>query len=516
MTESTNVWSDDQLDRKKHSAFVYALIRNRLDREANPGSFVVNIDARWGQGKSFFIERMYKDVLNAGHPAVFINAWKYDYIDDPYTHVISSIDEYLKSIIEGTPEQKNSFKLKLANGAKAVRHNASKVFWAGIKGGAKRASRWAIGEGTDEIIELVEQYTPEMGKSAATDVVGDVKSELVAVSDNIIDAFVQKRLDDFAETKKGLENFRDSFVGILELLAQEGEKKTPMFIFIDELDRCRPTYAIAMLERIKHLFDIPNVAFVIATDTTSLSHSIKAVYGSEFDSKQYLGRFFHRSYKLPLASNANHISEFLAFNNTMIDRLRLPGVEIGWSALASFIATTASFFDLSIREIEQSLRLLRDIVDATPANLQLETCYLYTLICEQTKEGYVDSKSFESIQSKLKPLKASWIYMDDHGKHEYYELFGKLKEIENEPVSKAFANYSMRYQSDMSSMTRYIHDLLKAEVEVATSAGVPFQISDYYALINHASNLNVDSFETFVQADQRKTKANIRPDGYGR
>ncbi|QDE47832.1 hypothetical protein EIN43_17235 [Enterobacter hormaechei] len=67
----------------------------------------------------------------------------------------------------------------------------------------------------------------------------------------------------------------------------------PTFIFIDELDRCRPNYAIDMLETIKHLFDINNVVFVIATDKEQLSHSICSVYGSGFDATRYLDRFLY-------------------------------------------------------------------------------------------------------------------------------------------------------------------------------------------------------------------------------
>lgn len=64
-----------------------------------------------------------------------------------------------------------------------------------------------------------------------------------------------------------------------------------VFILIDELDRCRPSYAIEMLETIKHFFELKNYVFVVATDTEQLSHSVKAVYGDFFDGKEYLSRF---------------------------------------------------------------------------------------------------------------------------------------------------------------------------------------------------------------------------------
>lgn len=72
----------------------------------------------------------------------------------------------------------------------------------------------------------------------------------------------------------------------------------PLFIFVDELDRCRPSYAIEVLENIKHLFGVKGVFFVVATASEQLGHSIKSVYGNDFDSRGYLKRFFNQTYTL--------------------------------------------------------------------------------------------------------------------------------------------------------------------------------------------------------------------------
>nr|WP_279504657.1 P-loop NTPase fold protein [Aeromonas veronii] len=81
---------------------------------------------------------------------------------------------------------------------------------------------------------------------------------------------------------------------------------------IDELDRCRPSYAVEMLETIKHIFDIPKVVFVLATDTEQLQHAIKVIYGDGFDAQNYLGRFFMRRFNLPLVSTKVFIEEYLS------------------------------------------------------------------------------------------------------------------------------------------------------------------------------------------------------------
>ena len=79
------------------------------------------------------------------------------------------------------------------------------------------------------------------------------------------------------------------------------ETKQPLVFIIDELDRCRPTFSIELLERVKHIFDIPGIVFVFGINRDELCHSIKSVYG-EIESGIYLRRFFDVSLSLPDAS----------------------------------------------------------------------------------------------------------------------------------------------------------------------------------------------------------------------
>lgn len=77
------------------------------------------------------------------------------------------------------------------------------------------------------------------------------------------------------------------------------EKAEKLVIFIDELDRCKPSFAIEMLERIKHYFDDERIIFVVSLNKEQLIHTISNYYGSEFDATRYLNRFFDISVNLP-------------------------------------------------------------------------------------------------------------------------------------------------------------------------------------------------------------------------
>lgn len=489
------IWSDDLLNRERQYEYIYALIRSRVAKDSARGSFVVNVDAKWGQGKTFFVDRMYRKVLAEGHPAVFINAWKFDYIDDPYTHVVAEIDQYFTALLNNKNSSDDSeFKKTLRTYSDAVIANAGKILWTALKGGAKRASRWAIAEGADEIVELVEQYAPKSIAETSASVVEDVEANVIAVNDKFIDGFIQKRILDFEETKKSLGDFQLAFKGALEHISTKSKHQLPMFIFIDELDRCRPTYAISMLERIKHLFDIPNVAFVIATDTTSLGASIKAVYGSEFDSQHYLSRFFHRSFKLPTGSNDNIVRQYIEERSLNIERLTLPGKKRGVDAISLFVSKTANIYDLSVRQIKQTLRTLDDIIDATDPTFKLELVYLYTLICEFAVEGRVRHLTEMRLGERASLSQTDWTYEDMQGNQSYQLLFQKIYDTRSIRLDDALQKFQRERDAGVGAYAHYLWEFLRAEIiakKEADRSGLT-EFASYEWLVTHAYNSAIE------------------------
>lgn len=93
-----------------------------------------------------------------------------------------------------------------------------------------------------------------------------------------------------------LERLKKRFNNTLAKLAPEDGQ---LIIFIDELDRCKPTYAVKLLERIKHYFNNPNVTFIFAVDLSQLQYTINQYYGAQFNGYQYLDRFFDLVISLP-------------------------------------------------------------------------------------------------------------------------------------------------------------------------------------------------------------------------
>ena len=72
--------------------------------------------------------------------------------------------------------------------------------------------------------------------------------------------------------------------------AQQGQG--PLVIIIDELDRCRPLFALSLLERVKHLFLVEGVSFVFVTNMPQIEAVVAGTYGANTDAKIYLEKFF--------------------------------------------------------------------------------------------------------------------------------------------------------------------------------------------------------------------------------
>lgn len=105
-------------------------------------------------------------------------------------------------------------------------------------------------------------------------------------------------LDEIRKNKdieKKIKDFLDS------LLVERGDR---LIVFVDELDRCKPSYAVKLLERIKHYFCNDRITFVFSINTQELQHTIRRHYGNDFDASRYLDRFFDLRITLPPADKS--------------------------------------------------------------------------------------------------------------------------------------------------------------------------------------------------------------------
>ncbi|MGL6414392.1 KAP family P-loop NTPase fold protein [Aeromonas veronii] len=337
---SEEILSADRLDRARYTEF----LTNYLAAEGTQRNYVLNLNAEWGAGKTWFIKRWYMEP-KAHYPTVYIDAWQQDFSDDPLLTVISSIIDQLKMIAgkeNPIPE--------------GMRQRLLGLFKVGGKLALKAAIKKAGLEEDDFALD------------------GDDANQLVdALCSN-----QKERYESIQYLKQEIRQWVEGAVGL-----GNGELDYPAFILIDELDRCRPSYAVEMLETIKHIFDIPKVVFVLATDTEQLQHAIKVIYGGGFDAQTYLGRFFKRRFYLNKCPSHFLIEEFVA------DRFELLCSKTFhcFSDANDFSKTLAKIVDayhLSAREVESFLDTLFAILHSVSEN-SIDIIYLSALLIMHSK-----------------------------------------------------------------------------------------------------------------------------------
>lgn len=303
---SEMAWSDDLLDRKVRADF----LSNYLDEDI---CRVLNLDSPWGAGKTYFLKNWKLQLLQENQrPVVYFNAWENDFLGDPLLSLVSVIRDQLAAQC-GAPA---SVKKK-------------------VKEFTKRAGELAIA------------IAPSIMKAAAKKHLGDDFLDVLdgEVTAEAAEKFVEKILNKNYETLNAVEHFRDSLTDLFKSVSSKNDGK-PVFIFIDELDRCRPTYAIELLERVKHFFAIEGCRFVIATDTDQLAHSICAVYGTGFASKRYLKRFFDSTFKLDNTQLDNWIATHIKseicspFGNYSIHGRNLERTPFGFNEYVDAFSTS--------------------------------------------------------------------------------------------------------------------------------------------------------------------------------
>ena len=278
------------------------------------GPCVLAVDAPWGDGKTTFIKIWSQHLRNQGFTVVEFNAWETDFFQDPFvalcTELIGSIDA-----VEGNEMSSKIDEVK-KRGQVVFRHLASNA-----------VERMTFG--------LMDYNT--------------LKVDLEKQSE---DSQIQQRMDEYKEMQEALKLFRQALQDMAEELAGPG----PLVVMIDELDRCRPSYAIELLETTKHLFAVDQVVFVLAVNRTELQHVIRALYGNDFNAGGYLRRFFDIDFRLPKPNRSKYIIKLLNVANIKEKPVR---------------DTLNCFFDaapISLRDVAQAIHRLGLVLKSLPDN----------------------------------------------------------------------------------------------------------------------------------------------------
>ena len=350
---------------------------------------------------------------------------------------------------------------------KKVKAVAFPVLKKAAVGAIKATVKKHIGEATfDDISNVVTKET-------ARDVL-QLAVDAIDMSD------AKETLDQFKSNKRLIAKFRASLAGLSEVLNVQDQSKKYVFILVDELDRCKPHYAIKLLEDIKHLFAVDGIVFIIATDTDQLANSVKAIYGSEFDAKRYLLRFFDRTYRFAEPSRQDFV-EFLCSQYAMdSDKLAFPPAV----RLTPTISRVFTAFALSLRDIEQCMDMLANCITLWGGPAKLNLIYLLSLIISHHKGEKQLFLLLESCSYSLWSAKFASLFAGSNASFEFgndRQEFGAGRERD-----------VMLYTHMMEQMMRHYKesatDLLDARYDTAGNRWVHRLVCDEYRAI-YGSNV---------------------------
>lgn len=226
-------------NRKKMATKLTDIVENSL---AYGG--VVSLEAPWGEGKTTFLDMWVQSLNNkdTNYPVIQFNAYKHDYKDEPFLAIAKELYSHVKS-----------------------------SDWGKTKAVALKA----------DIIEFVK-------KTGIKAVDFSLNMATAGAASSPIESILSDYLDnDSLESE--IEKFRHSLDSITSELFKRN--KGPLVFIIDELDRCRPSFALELIEKIKHTFDVSNVVWVLSMNREQMEESIRNVYGTNVDAHIYLNKF---------------------------------------------------------------------------------------------------------------------------------------------------------------------------------------------------------------------------------
>lgn len=364
METPDEIWQGDLLGRRSEAEDLIGYLESvsaRPQIRDEGHAHVLAVDSSYGQGKSYFLRRLARHMA-ADHAVAFVDAWVDDLEDQPMVALAATLDSALEPWVQKHPE--------LSDPMAQFRAKAGKVAKIVGVGLAKRAASFVImasgAEALGDELSKANDVLKDVGKDTIKDASNDIVDSVATGFGGRMASSMEQRINRFRDGQKAILDMKQGLAEIVQTLLDVG-MKMPITIVIDELDRCRPTYAIKVLEELKHLFDVPGVAFVLGMHGEQLSHSIGAAYGTGFDSSAYLRRFLNRRYTLRDAALTPLVEKLCIDLAIPTDRLLSPSIAKSENTRAAAVESSTKLIAEYIKAYGLSAR------DAFPIIEMLQT-----------------------------------------------------------------------------------------------------------------------------------------------
>lgn len=346
-------FSNCKLNREQYAKVLTEIIRNYAE------GFVLAINNQWGTGKTTFVKMWKQQLINEGFQAIYFNAWENDFNNNPLVAIMSE----LKPLTKGKIDNERIFKSVVEKGAVLTKNIAPALVKSLIK-------KYVVD--TDVIDAAIENAT-----KAATEI-------------------LEEEIKEYTDKKKTIKEFRSE----LQKFIETTESQKPLVFIVDELDRCRPTYSVEVLEQLKHFFSVPGIVFVLSIDKNHLASSIKGFYGSDkINTDEYLRRFIDLEYSIRKPSNkvfCDYLFGYYEFSDFFSSHERKQYSELQNDA--GYLLEVAELLfnktNATLRQQEKIFGLTRLILNSFKSNQHTFSHLLFVLVFVRT----MHSELYEKIE----------------------------------------------------------------------------------------------------------------------
>lgn len=377
---------DDLMGRGKYAQNLKRIITkcHSFPKSNDNKSYVIGIDAPWGSGKTYFVNMLKSylegkwkkpdlnddEIICASEntcaempmddeviPVVYYDAWKNDFWDNGFEPLF---DQLMKAeVVQNENETKEIIELGKFT---------AKIIALTLKGVFNKQIENVFDTG---VLDEIEKEFPTYVKRA---------KDSGVITEEFFPEYTM-----FCEAIRRLKEYLECVV----------KKNGKFVIMIDELDRCRPTFAVQTLEIVKHLFNVEGIIYIFSLDIKELSHSVKVVYGNDFDAIGYLGRFFNYISILPHGT----IGQVIRYYFEEFD------IDISEEEVRKSFEEIANIYSLSLRDLrtvlcnfcvlqETVLKKYKEIPDAL-------VLYFYFLVMKFKKSELFSEAIFNHDSNKI-------------------------------------------------------------------------------------------------------------------
>lgn len=312
--EDVDGFGKDILKRQEFGEAILNLVTRSTDE------LVISLDGKWGEGKTTFVKMWQGHLKEKGIPSIYIDAFQNDYTEDAFISIASAITSYVD---QHSAESEKSTEFK----DKAKKVGVRLLTWT-AKIGIKAATLGIIKE--SDIQALTE-----------------IGSDVAAATSETIADLVKERLNSHSKETEVIQSFRESLSDLPASLMNNSSGR--LVIVIDELDRCKPTFAVEILEKIKHLFSVKNVVFLLVMNKQQLEEAIKSVYGAKIDAHTYLQKFINVETSIPKRVADRHNNDIKIYVQKL---LQLHEIETWGDGLLRRLRALTRRFEISNHYIQ--------------------------------------------------------------------------------------------------------------------------------------------------------------------